>query len=42
MKRQGTRQHGMKHQQALPTLAPVRTMPHHPALLCACHNLRNA
>ena len=32
MKHKGTRQQGMKHRRALPTLAPVRTMPDPPAL----------
>lgn len=32
MKHKGTRRQGMKHRGALPTLAPVRTMPYPPAL----------
>ena len=32
MNHQGTGRQGMKHQRALPTLAPVRAMPHHPSL----------
>lgn len=32
MKHKGTRRQGMKHRGALPTLAPVRTMPRPPAL----------
>jgi len=31
MKHKGTRRQGMKHRGALPTLAPVCTMPHPPA-----------
>jgi len=32
MKYQGMKYQGMKHRRALPTLAPVCTMPHPPAL----------
>ena len=32
MNHQGTGPQGMKHRRALPTLAPVRTMPHLPTL----------
>lgn len=32
MKYQGTGPQSMKHRRALPTLAPVRTMPYPPAL----------
>jgi len=32
MNHKGTRQQSMKHRRALPTLAPVCTMPHPPAL----------
>ncbi len=32
MNHQGTGRQGMKHRRALPTLAPVRTMPHPLAL----------
>lgn len=32
MNHQGTGPQGMKHRRALPTLAPVCTMPHPPAL----------
>ena len=32
MKHKGTGPQGMKYRRALPTLAPVRTMPHPPAL----------
>lgn len=32
MNHQSTGQQGMKHLSAPPTLAPVRTMPYHPAL----------
>ena len=32
MKYQGMKYQGMKHRRALPTLAPVRTMPYPPAL----------
>mgnify|MGYP000950311692 FL=1 len=32
MNHQGTGRQGMTHRRGLPTLAPVRTMPHSPAL----------